>query len=406
MNGRENRRVLNGRCRALRKRMVRIDISGRAARVMHVLEACLGGTRRYLENIAACAQDLGTVNALVYSPVRADAQFWDFLEAIIRLGWDVFEVPMVRPIRPAVDAGCVWKLRSAIQRFRPDILHCHSSKAGALGRIAAFMSNPRPLVLYSPHSIAVNLGRRYFLAEKLLAGFTDRFVAVSHSEREELVGLGLAGRDKIDVVYPILEADHFVPLDKQEVRRALNLPSVPLIVAVGRMAVQKDPIAFLRVVRRVRDLGLDAHALWVGDGELRKDFDREVEENNLQGVVRVVGWQHDVRPFIAAADVVLTCARHESFGFVVAEALAMERPVVATHVTGTVDVMTGPLARYLYRPGDYDAAANLVLGLLSDIDTARNIARLGREQVRSAFSVIEFKRQLAHAYNNGLLQRG
>ena len=376
----------------------------RPVRVLHVLEATLGGTLRYMENIAEATDGLDIVSAFAYGTARADSRLGPFLKRISNLGWTTYPVDMRREVRPWTDLKAWFQLRCAVDHFAPDIIHCHSSKAGALGRASVFLKREHPARVYSPHALAAPLGSIYLKIEKLLSRSTERFVAVSDTERKEILDFSLAAEDSVSVVYPSVDVRHFQPLSRQNARQTLGIGSSPLILAIGRLTAQKDPPAFLRVMEHLRARQPDVRAIWVGSGEGEAEFLSKIAAAQMQDVVRVVPWQHDVRLYIAAADVLLSTSRFESFGYVAAEALAMERPVVASDVTGTRDIMQRRFGEWLYPLDRTALAAELILKLLNDPALSLATGGLGRSQVEKLFSKERMRESLMQAYGAVLNQ--
>src|ERR1700730_17599717 len=190
-------------------------------RVLHVLEATLGGTLRYMENIVEATEGLDLVSGFAYGTARADSRLKPFLECISSLGWSSYPVDMTRQVEPLHDFKACLRLCHVIAHFAPDIIHCHSSKAGALGRVAAFLQRDRPARVYSPHALAAPLGSIYLKIEKLLSKSTDRFVAVSDSERREIINFSLAPEGSVSVVYPSVDSAYFQPMSRDVAREVL-----------------------------------------------------------------------------------------------------------------------------------------------------------------------------------------
>ena len=376
----------------------------RPLRVLHVLEATLGGTLRYMENIAEATDGLDIVSAFAYATARADSRLGPFLKRISALGWTCYPVDMRREVRPWTDLKAWFQLRCAVDHFAPDIIHCHSSKAGALGRASVFLRKEHPARVYSPHALAAPLGSIYLKIEKLLSRSTERFVAVSDTERKEILDFSLAEEDSVSVVYPSVDVRHFQPLSRQNARQTLGISSSPLILAIGRLTAQKDPVAFLRVMEHLHARQPDVRAIWVGSGEGEAEFLSKIAAAQMQDVVRVVPWQHDVRLYIAAADVLLSTSRFESFGYVAAEALAMERPVVASDVTGTRDIMQRRFGEWLYPLDQTPLAAELILKLLNDPALSVATGGLGRSQIEMLFGIERMRDSLMQAYGAVLNQ--
>ena len=377
-------------------------VESKPLRVLHVLEATLGGTLRYMENIAEATARLDMVSGFAYGTERADSRLEPFLARISSLGWSCYPVDITRQVHPLHDLKACLRLRQVIVRFAPDIIHCHSSKAGALGRTAVLLRRHRPARVYSPHALAAPLGSIYLKIEKVLSKSTDRFVAVSDSERREIVNFSLARESSVSVVYPSVDSEYFRPMSRDVARQVLGLGSTPLVLAIGRLTPQKDPVSFLHVIKSVYDRQPDVRAIWVGSGESEQEFHNHVRAANMEHVVRLVPWQHDVRTYIAAADVFVSTSRFESFGYVTAEALAMKRSVVASDVTGTRDIMSNSFTEWLYPQSRTDLAANLVLRLLRDPVASVAIGNLGHYEIERRFSTERMRDSLMGAYHSAL----
>jgi glycosyltransferase involved in cell wall biosynthesis len=368
-------------------------------RVLHVLEATGYGALRYVRDFISALPNGSFELALAYSTVRADPGFGSTIEETRAKGWQLFPVKMFPAVSPVQDLRSVRHLRQVLRTYRPQIVHCHSSKAGALGRIAALGFSPRPRIVYTPNALAARLGLQYLIAERLLAPLTDRFVAISESERDEIVKYGLASSSKVDVVYPCFDLAFYNPQDKTAARAALGLSNeLPLMIGVGRLTEQKDPLMFVEIVRQVAAETNPLKAIWLGDGPLRELVESEVRRTGLEGVIEFPGWQADMRPWFAAADLLLSTSRYESFGYMVAEALAMECPVVATSITGTTDIMNGELEGFLYPTGNAAAAVERILDLLRNPTRAKEIGRLGCSSIEERFSSARMAQALTMCY--------
>lgn len=377
--------------------------SGRATRVLHVLEATLGGTLRYMENVVEATRGPDLVCGFAYGTARADSRLEPLLARMSRLGWSTYPVDMRREVNIRKDLRAWLQLRRAATDFQPDIIHCHSSKAGALGRTCMLFTKNRPVRVYSPHALSASLGKIYLRIEELLAPSTRLFIAVSETERNQILEYALAAAQNIDVVYPSIDSAWFCPAPQRLARSKIGFGPGPVVLAIGRLTAQKDPAAFVEIVKRIYAQRPDLQAVWVGSGEDESDFTRRIIAAGLEHVIQLVPWQHDVRQYIAAADVFLTTSRFESFGYVTAEALAMGRPVVATDVVGTRDIMFNKFREWLYPPEHPEIAAALVLKLLRNPWLADATGAAGRSEVQERFSIERMSTDLAKVYHNPVL---
>jgi glycosyltransferase involved in cell wall biosynthesis len=374
-------------------------------RVLHVLEATLGGTRRILEEGVATMLDAPIVQGLVYGTSRADKDFFKLLERMRSAGWYLAPIDtMRRPMNLVDDALSIGHMRRAIVQFKPDVLHLRSAKAGGIGRVAAAtFGKERPRIVYSPHALPAHLGSAFMLAERFLAPLADRFMADSESERHEIISKGIGRDDRVDVVYPAIDVEHYVNQDRATAREALGLPTgVPVVIGVGRLCFQKDPETFVATIARLRLRFPTVVGIWVGDGNLRSDTEAVAKDLRLGAAFRITGWVDDVRPYIAASDVLLSTSRYESLGLFVAEAFAMERPVVATNITGTMDVFCPAVKSFLYEPGNTAAAVDLVGRILDDPELGARLGKVGRQSMLSRFSYALMHTALCRSYGSAL----
>ncbi len=368
-----------------------------ALRVLHVLEATLGGTLRYIENLLDALAPAAFPSALAYGVSRADHRLQPALAHARELGWTLYEVPMGREIRPASDMSAAWSLARVMRQFAPTVVHCHSSKAGALGRVVGWTMQPRPRMVYSPHALAP--ASHFLRIERGLSRLTDQFLAVSASERDQLVALNVSRPEETGVVYPTIDAEAYRPANSAAARAQLALPPHrPLLLSVGRMTGQKRPLDYLDVLQQVRRQVPDCGGVWVGDGELRDAFEQKATDMGLLPHLRITGWIPDVRPYIAASDVVLSTSGFESFGYSLAEALAMERPCVGSRVPGTADVLGDFGEDAFFEVGDTGAAAARVTALLQSPERSAMMARAGRAVVMRRFSSDAMRRDLLAFY--------
>jgi glycosyltransferase involved in cell wall biosynthesis len=371
-------------------------------RVLHVLEATLGGTLRYLENIAECLGGTDLSLGFAYGTARADSRLEPLLAKMKFDGWSLYPVPMRREINVAAELESIRILRHVLQDFRPDVVHCHSSKAGVLGRVASLLVRPSPAVVYSPHALAIPLGRQYLYIERLLRKLTERFIAVSDSEAGDIVRYQLATPDRVTVAYPLIDCDYFAPRADRDT--SADAKGTFTVMGVGRLTAQKDPLRFIAIVRRIQQTMPGVKGVWIGDGELREEFEHHAVTGS--GSIQLVPWQRDIRPYLSAADVLLSTSRYESFGYMVAEALALEVPIVASRISGTSDILIGEFAGNMYEPGDDADAAALLKAVLQDPVRAREWAASGRAMIRERFNSDSMRGAMLDAYKRTVAARG
>jgi glycosyltransferase involved in cell wall biosynthesis/SAM-dependent methyltransferase len=294
-----------------------------------------------------------------------------------------------RALSPFDDLRAFAALLALMRRVRPDIVHTHTAKAGALGRIAARVARvPRVVHTFHGHVFDGYFGtagsRAAVAVERLLARLADRVVAVSDevgrdlSERYRVVP-----RAKLAVVPVGLPLAEFLACDAHRgaLRRELSLPaSAPLVVLVGRLVAVKEPHLALDAWRLVRRDVPDATLVVVGDGDLAVPLRARREP----GVV-FLGWRRDLATILADADLALLTSRNEGTPVALVEAAAAGVPAVATRVGGVPSVVLDGATGVLVPPGDASALASAVVSLLRDPARRRAMGDAARARAIERF---------------------
>jgi glycosyltransferase involved in cell wall biosynthesis len=363
--------------------------------VVHVTRSTNAGVRRHLVDLILGLHDLGVRQSLVFAPDDADQGFWDGLARMQALGISAHSISMPRKLSARDDFAAGRALRRLLRDLRPRVLHLHSSKAGGVGRLASLGISELPVV-YSPHASAAHLGRVYADIERLLGRLrTDRLVAVSNSERAELARLACVPPHKLVAVE--------CGIAPMEVRRAAAepppfvLPGGPLVVAVGRLSEQKNPLLLVRAAESIARDVPNAHFVWVGDGDLRPAVEDAIAKANLQDRWTITGWLANPHPILSRASAFVLPSRYESFGYVTLEAMVLGRPVVATDVAGSRDLVVHGETGMLVPEGDAEVLAGAISVVLRDPSTAARFGAAGSARA-TLFSRDGMSRKMLDVY--------
>jgi glycosyltransferase involved in cell wall biosynthesis len=302
-----------------------------------------------------------------------------------------------REISPVDDLRALAAIRRIAREFRPDIVHTHLAKAGTLGRIAARMSGV-PIVIHTYHGTVFSgyFGRAksnaFVAIERGLARLTTRLIAITPSQRRELLRLGIGDERKVVEIPLGLELSQYIaPRDQREARARLGLPIDRATVAiVGRLVPVKNVALFLEAVALIKEPFI---AAIVGDGEQRRQLEALSHSLGIAGHCRFIGWQRDVGTVYAAADVVALTSLNEGSPVSILEAMASRRAVVCTAVGGVPDVVTDDVTGVLVPSGDAHAVAAAVTTLLHD-PTRRE--RLGSAAQLAVYPHYDVSRLLAN----------
>jgi len=358
----------------------------------------VGGPALHVAYLSAGLADRGYDTTLVAGTVGLGEESMAFVAEKRGVRIETLD-DLHREIAPFRDLRTIVRLSRLIRRERPTILHTHTAKAGAVGRIAALLAgNARPRVIV--HTFHGHVLHGYFnpaltaafrVLETMLARVTTTLVAVSPEVRDDLVALHVAPASKFAVVRLGIELDERIGVGDEErraTRRALGIPADAFVVGwIGRMTAVKRTDDIARALRELVDRGVDAYLCLVGDGPDRTALERRVHELGIAKRCFFVGYQDDVAKFYDAIDVLLLTSVNEGTPVSVIEALAAGRPVVATRVGGVSDVVRDGVDGFLVEAGDIELLGMRLAELARDPELRTRMGSAGRARVLERYAV-------------------
>lgn len=303
-----------------------------------------------------------------------------------------------RSISPVRDLAAAFRLSAEIRRIKPHILHTHTAKAGAVGRLAAALAgNARPQVVvhtYHGHVLRGYFGRIGTLVfrwiERELARSSDALVAVSPQVRDDLVELGIAPAQQFTVVRLGIDLEPRVATGAApaEVRRRLGITPGRFVVGwFGRMTAVKRTDDLVDALVALRARGVDACLLLVGDGTDRERLEQRARDAGVARDVFFLGYQKDVASLYAIADAVVLTSVNEGTPVTIIEALGAARPIVATDVGGVPDVVRDGIDGFLVDVGDTEGMAARLAEISADPALGERLGTTGRQRVLTRYAV-------------------
>ena len=377
----------------------------------------VGGPALHVAYLTAGLAERGYDTTLVAGTLGRGEESMEFVAEAKGVKIEVID-ELHRNITPFRDARAVLRLADLIRRERPTILHTHTAKAGAVGRVAALLAGRArpPIVVHTFHghvlrgyfNPAVTFGFRTL--ERVLARMTTKLVAVSPEVRDDLVRLGVAPASKFAIIRLGIELDQRVGSAngaRTETRRVLGLSGDPFVVGwVGRMTAVKRTDLVVRAFRALVDRGVDARLLLVGDGPDRDGLERLAHDLGVIKRCLFLGYQEDVARFYDAIDALLLPSVNEGTPVSVIEALAAKRPAVATRVGGTPDVIRDGVDGFLVDSDDPDELAARLAELAGDAPRRAAMGEAGRARVLERYAVERLVDDVDHLYRELLAERG
>lgn len=353
-------------------------------RVVYIVQSA-GGVERYIQMFLKYIDSSVISNILICSNDYHKEQYIPYVEA--------FEnIEMSREINLKKDIHAILKIRKLLKKYNPDIVYCHSSKAGAIGRIANI--GLFKTIIYNPHGWAFNMRcsmkKRLFYkwVEKILAMITDKIIVISDYEKESATKNKICKPEKLKVIFNGIETTKYenqsVSLNKDK----LCIPEDSYIIGmVGRISKQKAPDIFVRAAQMIKKKIPNSFFLIVGDGEDRRDIEKEIMACKLDEYIKITGWVDNPFDYIQLFDQAMLLSRWEGFGLALAEYMLAEKPIIATNVDAIPNLIENNYNGLLVNVNDVDDIVKASYKIYSDHEFSSMLAKNGKKVVKEKFNI-------------------
>lgn len=303
-------------------------------RILYGLEAADGGALKHLMYLAVNLDKRRFDITVALSPVRnpsIDSEICILRSSGIR----VILLPMARNINPAKDWLSFVQVVRLISRLKPDIVHAHSSKAGVLFRLAAFLLRT-PKIYYTPHSFFFQGKKgasRFFFSsiERMMAGITDRII-VSKAEKEEALRQHICTAEKLSNINNAIKfTDYTSSSPAADIRKKYEIPEDHIIIGtVGRLEKQKNLTLFLRIAKSISTRFEHVHFVIAGKGKDLPGVSVLIKELNLQQKVLLTGHIKSIQEIHLINDIFLATSLWEGQPYSLIEAALFSKPIITT----------------------------------------------------------------------------
>ncbi len=312
-------------------------------------------------------------------------------------GIETIETPrLVREVAPLEDLRCHHDLRRIIREWRPDVVHTHSSKAGILGRFAAWHERV-PCIVHTIHGLPFHrYGSRlrnamYVLAERMAARRCHRIVSVADAMTEQALAAGIGRRGQFVTIHSGIEVERFLQpaRGRDQMRTVLGIgPDEFVLGTVARLAELKGHDDLLDALGPVLRQRKGLRLLWVGDGWWRDRLLERVKTMGLAGRVIATGLvsPEEVPDYVSAMDALAHPSYREGLPRAVPQALLAEVPVVVYDIDGAAEACPDGEVGRLITPGDRNALRRAVEWFMDHPDERRAMGRRGRALSRERFA--------------------
>lgn len=340
-----------------------------------IVQEAMGGCGRNVVDIVNGIDHSKFDVTVAYGTSRIDDYYRKLIPEMERHATLVPVPELIRNISAPNDIKAWLHIRRLIRKIHPDIIHCHSSKAGIIGRFAA-VGNHVPKVFYTPHAYSFQAWEFSDFQKKLFT-FIEKTCSrllttctfnVSLGERDIALSNDLDKPDKFKVIYNGIPDIALPPREKA--LRILSLSKLPqnsiIVGSTVRLSQQKDPLTFVRIAKQVVRRNPLVHFVCIGDGDLQHDVAEYVESNGLKDNVHLLGYRDDAERIVTAFDVYLLTSLYEGLPYSLIEALRAGVPIVATDVIGSNEVVKPGVNGYLFEVQDVEEGARQVERVISE----------------------------------------
>ncbi len=377
-------------------------------RIMHIsTRLILGGSQENTVLSAEGQAGIGHTVSMVYGPIYGpEGSLLDRVRS--HAGIEPIETPrLVREISPVKDIRCQRDLRRLIREWKPDVVHTHSSKAGILGRFAAWAERV-PCVVHTIHGLAFHPYQSklrnavYIAAERVAARRCHRIVCVADAMRDQALAADIGTPEQYVTVYSGMETTPLVKSgpSRDAARSELGFADDDFVLAtISRLAELKGHDDLLEALGPLMRMRKELRLLWIGDGWWRDRLLRRVAELDLGDRVVHTGLVEpgEIPRLLAAADALAHPSYREGLPRAVPQALLSGVPVVVYDVDGAKEVCTEDTGR-LVEPGDLSALREAVLWMMDHPQQREEMGERGRAACRERFDAARMVEQLETVY--------
>ena len=281
---------------------------------------------------------------------------------------------LIRPANPIVDILALIHICSIYMSKRFKIIHTHSSKAGIIGRWAAFFTKV-PVILHTVHGWSFNdyqpllVKRFYIFLEKLTAAFTAKIICVSKRDIETGLRYKIAPREKFVLIKYGIPLYQFKDskCDRAGKKRELGINNDdPVIGMISCLKPQKSPLDYIKACIDIYKSMPRVNFLLIGDGALKRRCRSELNKSPLNGRFIFTGWRRDISEILDIIDIAVVTSKWEGLPITIIEALSKGKPIVATDAGGVRELVRDGVTGYITRPGEYKDTSDKILSMLKD----------------------------------------
>lgn len=303
-----------------------------------------------------------------------------------------------RQISPIHDMIVLFQLAKFIRNNKYDIVHTHSTKAGILGRIAAWLART-PIIIHHNHANPYHrfqpfLKRTFYkFAEKLAGYFCDKIATVTQTIVDEMAGDNLAPLEKFRVIRSGFDIDKFKNFDNSNdlvMREKYGLKADDVLIGkIARLSIVKGHIYLLQAFEAVSKSIPNAKLVLIGNGDKKDELQQFIDEKGLTDKVVFTGLipPEEIPSMISILDIVAHTALLEGLPRVFTQSMLMGKPVISFNLDGAHEVIDDGKNGYLIEPMNIEMLVEKIIDLASDLTKARRFGEYAKNNIKYDFTI-------------------
>ena len=340
-------------------------------KVVHIVTRLdRGGAAEVILDLIKALSQHGMHVALIVG--KTDNPQTDIREFCKKYSIELYSIPdLIRSVSPIHDILAYFRIKNIIRKLHPAIVHTHTSKAGIIGRCAAWSAgirhsvhSPRGHIFYGYYNRFVT--RIFVTLERFAAHITEKITTLTKKGMLDHIQLGVGTVEKFTVIHSGVQIDTFKNGDGSTVKMETGFTTNRIVGWAGRLDSVKNCLLFVDSASIIKERMPESRFLIAGDGEEREMLQKRSFDLGLSDCVMFLGDRDDMPDVMAAFDVFVLSSHNEGFGRVLVEAMAAGAVPVSTQVGGTSDVIEDGVSGFLVPKGDSQAMADAVCSLLGD----------------------------------------
>lgn len=318
------------------------------------------------------------------------------LEKAHAAGASTWELAAASPYDPRLVSGLLSILRSQ----HIDLLCVHGYKANVVGRIATWLAR-KPVIAISRGWTAENSKiKMYEMLDKFFLRLADHVVAVSEGQRAKILALGIKA-NTVTVIHNAIDLAQAAPARQSFLRQELGLPEdAVIVISAGRLSPEKNQAAMINAAKLIVTSNANVYFAIFGEGFLRQELEAQIQAKGLTERFLLPGFRSDLQAVMHDIDIFMLPSFTEGLPNVVLEAFAACKPVVATAVGGTPEVVEDGTSGFLVQPHEVAKMADHLLSLIRNPELRRTMGNKGHERAQQYFSFERQTEQYVRLYQN------